>query len=1001
VGGLRRGENAPSNPVHDADMGKCLRKLRLSKAIVTSQGVNQTFDVFFSYRRADLVRAQPLLNALREAGVHVWRDETNIPENQPITPEIRESLAASKALIAFFSSTYLLSRPCQQELTAAWLAAQRAGEVPFRRVLVVNPEVTFDHLPTIFAEQQSIGWPSTEEGFRALAARIGALVDPLNGTLESARLRLHDAYYGMTPVEAVRFVGRLSELWHLHGLLTANRTSIVSGVVGQAVAQVRGLGGNGKSLLAREYAIRFGPAFPGGIFWLQAFGSDGVNPGGAGVREARRIDQIRAFALQLDLRVDRLKPDEIEAALWGRLRERAQPCLWIVDDMPSGLTIGELERRWISQWGGASVLITTRSTDYGALGNHLDLDVLGEAAALELLVARRRPRDPAEEGAARQIIERIGFHPLATEVTASYLAKGLQDYGEFLRELDSPDHDAIEFGARLLESLPTGHERSISQTLLKSIRMLGPEGTDFLRIASILAAAPIPVRLMEAVFAKRHNDSPAPLRLLEALDQTDTLSLSTRTGDDARLIHPLVSRTMRYHFGDAAPTAQTVNDVVRALTSLFERIERIREDHKVSRELVHARHLIEEGVDTEAKATLAAIVGQHDYDWGDYASARTFQEQTVQARRTLNGDDHPATTMALNNVALTTYHLGDLATARRLQEQVLEANRRVHGDGHTSTLKAMCNLAQTLQNQGELARARELQEQVVRRLQDSAEPEEIDLLLIAVNALALTLSRQGERIAARRFLEEVLRRRIRVSGQSAPHTLSVMNNLALSLFDDGELQAAANLQEHVLKARRQLLGGEHPDTLRAQANLARTTFVQRDFATALKLQQEVVDTRTRRLGPEHFETLLAMNSLATMLHSSGDKVGGEAMQRVVLDATTRAMGEEHSDAVDAANNLAQMIKARGDFAGARALQERVLRLRRERQGLEHNDTSIAAHNLVRTLMESRDRTTMNDVIATHLRWLLEADSARLSPFQVNLRRWLQAERDNRETRDAR
>jgi hypothetical protein len=94
--------------------------------------------------------------------------------------------------------------------------------------------------------------------------------------------------------------------------------------------------------------------------------------------------------------------------------------------------------------------------------------------------------------------------------------------------------------------------------------------------------------------------------------------------------------------GDAAPTAQTVNDVVRALTSLFERIERIREDHKVSRELVHARHLIEEGVDTEAKATRAAIVGQHDYDWGDYASARTFQEQTVQARRPLNGDDHPA-----------------------------------------------------------------------------------------------------------------------------------------------------------------------------------------------------------------------------------------------------------------------------------------------------------------------------------------------------------------------
>jgi hypothetical protein len=977
-------------------MGDGLGQLPIGKGDCDFQVVNQTFDVFFSYRRADLARAQPLLDALREAGLRVWRDETNIPDHQPITQEIRESIAASKALIALFSSTYLLSRPCQQELTAAWIAAQHGGEGPFRRVLIVNPEVAFDHLPTTVAEQQSIVWPSTEEGFRALAAKICTHVDSLDGTLESARLPRHDAYYGMVPVEAARFVGRLSELWHLHGLLTANRTSIVSGVVGQAVVQVRGLGGNGKSLLAREYAIRFGPAFPGGVFWLQAFGSDGAKPGGADAREARRIDQVRAFALQLDLRVDRLKPDEIEAAVWRRLRERAQPCLWIVDDVPSGLTTGELERRWVPQWGGASVLITTRSTEYGTLGSYLDLDVLGEAAALELLIARRQPRDPAEEAAARRIVERIGFHPLALEVTASYLARGLQDYSEFLCELDTPDHDAIEFGAQLRESLPTGHERSISQTLLKSIRMLGPEGTDFLRIASIVAAAPIPVRFMEAVLAERHNDAPAALRLLEALDQADSLSLSTKAGDDARLIHPLVSRTMRYHCRDAALTAQTVSNIVRALTGLFGRIERIREDHKISRELVHARYLIEQGVDTEEKAALAAIVGQHDYDWGDYASARTFQEQTWQTRRRLGGDDHPATMMALNNVALTTYHLGDLASARRLQEQALEAIRRVHGDGHASTLKATCNLAQTLSSQGEFGRARELQEEVVRRLQDSAAPDEIDILLIAVNALALTLSRLGERSAARRLLEDVLRRRIRVSGESAPYTLSVMNNLALSLFDDGEFQAAASLQEHVLKARRQLLGGEHPDTLRAQANLARTRYVLRDFPTGLKLQQEVVTTRKRRFGPEHFETLLAMNSLATMLYSSGDKTGGEEMQRMVLDATSRTMGEAHPDSVNAANNLAQMMKTRGDLAGARVLQEKVLRLRRERQGPEHNDTSIAAHNLVRTLMDSGDRTAMNEVIATHLLWLLAADPARLSPFQTNLRRWLQAEHENRE-----
>jgi len=60
-------------------------------------------DIFFSYRRVDLARAQPLLDALAAAGLRVWRDQTNLPDNAPITPEIRRGIAASKVLVAFYS----------------------------------------------------------------------------------------------------------------------------------------------------------------------------------------------------------------------------------------------------------------------------------------------------------------------------------------------------------------------------------------------------------------------------------------------------------------------------------------------------------------------------------------------------------------------------------------------------------------------------------------------------------------------------------------------------------------------------------------------------------------------------------------------------------------------------------------------------------------------------------------------------------------------------------
>jgi len=106
--------------------------------------LNESYDIVFSYRRKDLAEAQPLLDALTAAGLRIWRDTTELPDNAPITLEIRHGLAASKVLIAFYSSSYPLSRPCQQEITAAWLGAQSMGELPYDRVLVVNPEATFD-----------------------------------------------------------------------------------------------------------------------------------------------------------------------------------------------------------------------------------------------------------------------------------------------------------------------------------------------------------------------------------------------------------------------------------------------------------------------------------------------------------------------------------------------------------------------------------------------------------------------------------------------------------------------------------------------------------------------------------------------------------------------------------------------------------------------------------------------------------------------------------------
>ncbi|MDQ6700618.1 MAG: hypothetical protein M3Z36_10585, partial [Acidobacteriota bacterium] len=258
-------------------------------------------------------------------------------------------------------------------------------------------------------------------------------------------------------------------------------------------------------------------------------------------RRALREDQTREFAVRSGVPTEGLKAEEIETRFWQAITKQGERCLWIVDDLPSGLTPGEIEGDWYARWPGASTLITTRSQEYAALGNTLDLGVLSPSEAFALLRSHRTPKGGAEERAAQEIVDLLGYHPLAVEVAGSYLAQGIDRFENYVDALENPSEDAVEFGSLLKESLPTGHERSISTTLLRSIRQLGVEGQDFLRLASVLAVAPIQVSFISEVLELL--DGSGRSHTLAAVDQAGSLSLCERTGDDARSVHTLVSRS--------------------------------------------------------------------------------------------------------------------------------------------------------------------------------------------------------------------------------------------------------------------------------------------------------------------------------------------------------------------------------------------------------------------------------------------------------------------------
>jgi hypothetical protein len=62
-----------------------------------------------------------------------------------------------------------------------------------------------------------------------------------------------------------KFVGRVDSLWQLYDSLHRDSTAVLQGT-----GIVVGTGGLGKTQLAIEYVHRFGVAYTGGVYWVDA-----------------------------------------------------------------------------------------------------------------------------------------------------------------------------------------------------------------------------------------------------------------------------------------------------------------------------------------------------------------------------------------------------------------------------------------------------------------------------------------------------------------------------------------------------------------------------------------------------------------------------------------------------------------------------------------------------------------------------------------------------------
>ncbi|MFJ1748697.1 TIR domain-containing protein [Streptomyces sp. NPDC088116] len=403
------------------------------------------WDVFLSYSRQDAGHVRRLHEELVAAGLKVFTDESAVAGFAGISETIRRALAGSRVLLAYYSTGYPERPACQWELTAAFLAGLGEGD-PRRRVLVVNPEPDTAHIHPVELRDTRHGEPETL--VPDILAHLRQVPGPMR--LGSVPPRVH----GELPATVGEFTGRLPELWRLHSALHVQEAPLVTGRTSARPVQLRGMPGIGKTRLAREYALRFGAAFPGGVHWARA---DAPQP-----------------------------PQTLDG-----------PCLYVVDDVPHGLPPRAVTAL-TAPHPLVRTLLITRSRAYGGYGEHLDLEPLPELAAAVL-------------AGAPEIADAAAGHPGALGLLGRAVGAG-QDPAALASRLYEPGRSLLDVLAG--EELTVDHVRDAltapaeAQDVLRCALALSPLPVTAETAATVLAVTD---RLPRAVALRRASAGLAEL----------------------------------------------------------------------------------------------------------------------------------------------------------------------------------------------------------------------------------------------------------------------------------------------------------------------------------------------------------------------------------------------------------------------------------------------------------------------------------------------------------
>jgi tetratricopeptide (TPR) repeat protein/transcriptional regulator with XRE-family HTH domain len=689
------------------------------------------------------------------------------------------------------------------------------------------------------------------------------------------------------PPALTAFVGREEELVKLGAALSQGN-----------IAAVYGLGGVGKSSVAREYAWRSRGQYSV-TCWLNAQTEDSIIDGliGLGV----------TFVNDLDQRADRRAAARhvVDTLLSGF----DKPVLLVFDNLEEERHL----RAWLPRTG-ARALVTSRNAAWGAHITAIPLHVWSIETGADYLQRESRRNDLTDvDGHA--IVEALGGLPLAlAHAAASLSGMRMLTPGRYLEHIGAHLSKA-PYGVEYPQSVFATFKATIAQAEHEAA---GAAAT--LCLAASFAPDDIPDELFRQPLENYVAGSPP------VLSQETALDLHSVVADDVRLDEALGAldrlsllvfsegaRTYRIHrlvqlasLDLVAAAAQAWRECAAAVVNAAFPGPEFAEWSQCARLLPHARVAVDAlPSDTGflPAGRLAHRCAVYLKERAEYGAAKVLQTRAHAIQEKALGPDHPEVAACLNQLALLYWGQSrDCGEAEVLYMRALATWEKSLGPDHPCVAIGLNNLAIVYCDQGRYGEAEQLLARSLAIIEKEMGPDHPKVAL-ALSNLTRVYGEQGRYPEAERQSRRALAIQEKAIRSDHPEFAKCLNNLAEVVRGQGRNKEVELLCTRALAILENALGVGHPEIGHVLNNLAKAYSAEGRGAEAERLLLRALEIREKSLAPDHPHIAASLCDLADLYDEQGRDQGAKPLYARALAIREGALGPEHPETKKAREKL--------------------------------------------------------------------------------------------------